>query len=87
MVQSFFNKISLKIIDIRLIPIYTSAKNRIIKVHGTLRKEDRKEEYGFDNDRYTQYIISKEDYEEYPKKHEAFKMDISKILNISIQSE
>jgi len=58
-------------------------KNRIIKVHGTLRKEDRKEEYGFDNDRYTQYIISKEDYEEYPKKHEAF----TQLMRIALLQE
>jgi len=46
-------------------------RNRIIKLHGSLRK-DSKEVFGFDNDLDKQYVISKEDYETYPKKHEAF---------------
>lgn len=43
---------------------------RIIKLHGSLRKD--KEEYGFDGDRSRHYIISKNDYKEYPEKHSAF---------------
>lgn len=43
---------------------------RIIKLHGSLRKN--KEEYGFDGDRSRHYIISKKDYKEYPEKHSAF---------------
>lgn len=49
------------------------AKPSIIKIHGSLRSgDDNGKPYGFDNDKNTLYIISKEDYETYPQKHEAF---------------
>lgn len=49
------------------------AKPSIIKIHGSLRSDDDNgKPYGFDNDKNTLYIISKEDYETYPQKHEAF---------------
>ena len=49
------------------------AKPSIIKIHGSLRcGDDNIRPYGFDNDKNTLYIISKEDYETYPQKHEAF---------------
>lgn len=46
-------------------------KKNIIKIHGSLRTDDDMS-FGFDNDRNLRYIISKEDYEQYMKKHEAF---------------
>lgn len=53
----------------------------LIKLHGTLRKENTK--YGFDNDSQNHYIISKEDYESYPQKHEAF----TQLMRISLLQE
>lgn len=47
------------------------SKQSIIKVHGDLRKPGD-ELYEFDKDKNVLYIISKEDYENYQKKHEAF---------------
>lgn len=49
-----------------------NIRNRnIIKIHGNLRQELRGKIY-FDGDNKLQYIIAKEDYETYKKKHEAF---------------
>lgn len=47
------------------------SKQSIIKVHGDLRKP-KDESYEFDKDKNVLYIISKEDYENYQQKHEAF---------------
>ncbi len=49
----------------------TENKKNIYKLHGNLRVSDSCR-FGFDNDSHKQYIICKEDYEEYPHKHEAF---------------
>lgn len=50
----------------------TEKRNNIYKLHGSLRLDPLKEDFGFDGDKHKQYIITKEDYEEYPSKHEAF---------------
>lgn len=54
----------------------------IIKIHGSIRTADSKE-YGFDSDARKQYVISKEDYETYPAKHEAF----TQLMRISLLQE
>lgn len=57
-------------------------RNRnIIKLHGTLRKSNTI--FGFDNDPDKTYVISKEDYETYPQKHEAF----TQLMRISLLQE
>ncbi|MDH6388399.1 hypothetical protein M2474_001841 [Dysgonomonas sp. PH5-37] len=58
----------------------TSGNNKsIIKIHGHLRtNEDCL--FGFDNDFGIRYIISKEDYDVYPNKHEAF----TQLMRISL---
>lgn len=57
-------------------------RNRnIIKLHGTLRKSNTI--FGFDNDPDKNYVISKEDYETYPQKHEAF----TQLMRISLLQE
>ncbi|MFR9543903.1 MAG: SIR2 family protein [Rikenellaceae bacterium] len=43
----------------------------IVKVHGDIRKKDDYN-FHFDGDHNIQYVISKQDYEDYPRKHEAF---------------
>jgi len=68
-----------------VIPIIKSSElsvkrnKNIIKLHGTLRKTS----YGFDNDIRTHYIISKDDYDSYPVKHEAF----TQLMRISLLQE
>lgn len=49
----------------------TENNKNIYKLHGNLRLSDS-QEFGFDHDAHKQYIITKEDYEEYPNKHDAF---------------
>lgn len=52
-----------------------SDKVTIIKLHGDLYdpiKSDGKRIYRFDGNPHQQYIISAEDYRDYPKEHEAF---------------
>lgn len=56
--------------------ITISAKRNIFKLHGSLREQDQ--EYGFDYDNHTQYIIAQEDYDTYHEKHEAF-VDLMRI--------
>ena len=56
----------------------TENRKNIYKLHGNLRKPDTKDCFGFDGDGHKQYIITGEDYEEYPRKHEAF-VDLMKI--------
>lgn len=53
----------------------------IIKLHGSIR--DQKTTYGFDNDARMHYVISKEDFENYPIKHEAF----TQLMRISLLQE
>jgi len=51
----------------------TSGGHNIYKIHGDLRiKKDEEADYGFDGDKHTQYIITKEDYDTYEEKHSAF---------------
>lgn len=49
----------------------TDGCKNIYKLHGSLRT-DANEAYGFDGDKYKHYVITGEDYQEYPIKHEAF---------------
>ena len=49
----------------------TDDKRNIYKLHGTLR-DTNEPDYGFDGDCHCQYIITSEDYSEYPMKHEPF---------------
>lgn len=49
----------------------TDDKRNIYKLHGTLRGPNEPD-YGFDGDCHCQYIITSEDYSEYPLKHEPF---------------
>lgn len=57
-------------------------RNRnIIKLHGSIRNEF--DTYGFDNDIRSHYVISREDYDLYPQKHEAF----TQLMRISLLQE
>jgi hypothetical protein len=53
----------------------------IIKIHGSLREDH--EEYGFDGDAQKHYVISQEDFDSYPIKHEAF----TQLMRISLLQE
>ncbi|MEJ2880438.1 SIR2 family protein [Pedobacter sp. GR22-6] len=59
--------------------------NNIIKLHGSLRSPEQKEKhiFEFDGDNKKQYVISREDYETYPQKHEAF----TQLMRISLLQE
>ncbi len=76
-----------KEIDNCLITVVKSSQlsikrnKNIIKLHGDLR--DTKDFFGFDNDIRNHYIISKEDYDLYPKQHEAF----TQLMRISLLQE
>lgn len=48
----------------------TDTCKNIYKLHGNLRIGDTP--YEFDGDKHMQYVITQEDYDIYPKKHEAF---------------
>lgn len=54
----------------------TNGGGNLYKLHGSLRLNEG--EYGFDGDRHMQYVITQEDYDEYPVKHEPF-VDYMKI--------
>lgn len=54
----------------------------IIKLHGSLRL-DEDEEFGFDNDPHKHYVITEDDFESYPAKHEAF----TQLMRISLLQE
>lgn len=49
----------------------TANGHNIYKIHGDLRTNSS-DEYGFDGDNHTQYIITQEDYDTYESKHAAF---------------
>jgi hypothetical protein len=57
----------------------------IIKLHGSLRTKEEKKgrQFGFDGDPNTHYIIAKEHYDSYPKKHEAY----TQLMRISLLQE
>lgn len=55
----------------------TDGKKNIFKLHGTIRLNDESE-YGFDGDSHCNYIITANDYTDYPIKHEPF-VDYMKI--------
>src|SRR5690606_13420224 len=54
----------------------------IIKIHGSVRNKENLG-YGFDSDARMHYVISKEDYADYPEKHEAF----TQLMRISLLQE
>lgn len=60
-------------------------RKNIIKLHGSLRSRSERGRFyfEFDGDHRTQYIIAKEDYENYTKKHEAF----TQLMRISLLQE
>lgn len=76
-----------KEIDSCLITVVKSSQlgikrnKNIIKLHGDLRETT--DFFGFDNDIRNHYIISKEDYDLYPKQHEAF----TQLMRISLLQE
>lgn len=55
----------------------TDGKKNIFKLHGTIRLNEQNE-YGFDGDSHCNYIITANDYIDYPIKHEPF-VDYMKI--------
>lgn len=55
----------------------TDGKKNIYKLHGTIRLSEESE-YGFDGDYHCNYIITANDYYDYPIKHEPF-VDYMKI--------
>lgn len=60
---------------------FLKAKNSIIKLHGDLyNPSDQNKEYVFDGNYHQRYVISKSDYEKYPKEHEAF----TQLMRISL---
>ena len=64
--RSFYNVVK-DSYDISL----SSKRKSIYKIHGSLR-ESVNDDYGFDGDTHTQYIITQEDYDTYNEKHNAF---------------
>ena len=58
-----------QITDAYQISLTDTCKN-IYKLHGNLRIGGVP--YGFDGDKHMQYVITKEDYDNYPQKHDAF---------------
>jgi len=54
----------------------------IIKLHGSVRTGET-DPFGFDNDARMHYVISKEDFEGYPAKHEAF----TQLMRIALLQE
>ena len=70
------------------LPSITKAKNlsvfrddpTIIKLHGDLHHPDKPRDFRFDGNPHQQYIISAEDYKNYPKEHEAF----TQLMRISL---
>ncbi len=60
-------------------------RKNIIKLHGSLRSSSEKADFifEFDGDPRKQYVISKEDYETYPTRHEAF----TQLMRISLLQE
>ena len=55
----------------------TDRKKNIFKLHGTIRLREESE-YGFDGDSHCNYIITANDYADYPIRHEPF-VDYMKI--------
>lgn len=49
----------------------TDEGRNIFKIHSSLRL-NQNEEYGFDGDKHSHYIITQDDYENYERKHSAF---------------
>ena len=49
----------------------TDGMRNIYKLPGSLRLE-RIDDFGFDGDRHSHYVITEEDYKLYPVKHEPF---------------
>lgn len=62
----------------------TRLNNSIVKIHGNLADQKKSLEvpFEFDNDKSLRYIISEEDYDTYPTRHQAF----SYLLRIAMLS-
>lgn len=58
----------------------SSEKTSIIKLHGDLNNPKNKRVFMFDGNPHQQYIISEEDYKNYPRDHEAF----TQLMRISL---
>lgn len=58
------------------------TNNLIVKLHGTIYHQDSEKNYTFefDGNHHHRYIISQEDYDNYPKEHEAF----TQLMKISL---
>lgn len=56
--------------DSHMLSLTDDMKN-IYKLHGSMRLNEE-DAYGFDGDKHCQYIITQEDYSDYPTKHEPF---------------
>jgi hypothetical protein len=54
----------------------------IIKLHGS-RRTEKDNEFGFDDDSRKQYVLTQEDFDTYPVKHEAF----TQLMRISLLQE
>ena len=62
----------------------SANKRRIIKLHGSYTDGiDKQGRYGFDDDKYSHYIISSKDFDEYEKKHPAF----AGLMKVSLYQE
>ena len=59
---------------------FNQLQNAIIKLHGDLCTKPESDSFEFDGIYNHRYIISKEDYENYPKEHEAF----TQLMRISL---
>uniref|UniRef100_A0AB33JFQ9 SIR2-like domain-containing protein n=1 Tax=Prevotella sp. GTC17262 TaxID=3236797 RepID=A0AB33JFQ9_9BACT len=49
---------------------FRNMREMIVKLHGSI--DFKHESNGFDSDKHRKYIITQEDYDDYPAKHEAF---------------
>lgn len=60
----------------------SETNNLIVKLHGTIYHQDSEKNYSFefDGNHHHRYIISQEDYDNYPKEHEAF----TQLMKISL---
>lgn len=59
---------------------FNKQKNAIVKLHGDLCTSLESDSFEFDGNFNHRYIISREDYENYPKEHEAF----TQLMRISL---
>lgn len=75
--QNDFNSLVVHSSDLAL-----KKNGNIIKIHGSVRTK-KERDYGFDSDIRKHYVISQEDFDTYPEKHEAF----TQLMRISLLQE